>query len=171
MKLKVKIFRAAEGSGGGKEIERWFEQQEEEGNHIMVEETKQAGTSNYLFTTIFYTQQDKNIVVNEEEEAPESIVNFKVKKFIEGKTVNFNLFLKELEIEFLRANVDRFCDGIGVVINEFESESQLIMLQELREKGILFTYRNADKDDVFRGTILCDYFSEYYLSAKETETA
>jgi hypothetical protein len=166
--MKIKTFRSPEGTGADREIERWFENQSEKGNHIMIDQIQQAASANNLFTTLFYTQQDKNIVVNEEEETPESIVNFRVKKFIEGKTVNFNLFLKEIEIKFLEANIDRFSDGRGIVINEFESEDQLIMLQDLREKGILYTYRNANQEDVFRSTILCEYFNDYYLNADQT---
>lgn len=167
---KIKTFRSPEGQGADRQIENWLERKSEEGKHIIIEQLLQTASPSYLFTTIFYTLQNKNVVVNEEEEAPESIVNFKVKKFIEGKTINFNLFLKETEINFLKDKIDRFCNGKGIVITEFYSESELIMLQELREKGILFTYRNAEGEDVFRATVLCKYFSEYYLMANNQKT-
>jgi hypothetical protein len=171
MKLRVKTFRNPEGSGADRSVERWLDGQSEKGDHIMINEIKQTANNNWLFTTLFYTKQDKNIVVNDEEETPESITNFRVKKFIEGKTLNFNLFLKEVEIKFLKSNINRFSNGKGIIINEFESEEHLIMLQDLREKGILYTYKNSNKDDVFRSTVICEYFNDYYLSAdKPSET-
>lgn len=171
MNYKIKTFKCAEGTGADREIERWMERQSENGKHIMIDQIFQAASSNYLFTTIFYLLQDKDVVVNEEEEVPESIVNFRVKKFVEGKTVNFNLFLRDTEIEFLGSKIDRFCNGKGISVTEFYSESELIMLQELREKGILFTYKNADNEDVFRATILGEYFGEHYLKANEIAKA
>ena len=163
MELESVTFRTSQGVGMDKKIKNWRDQFKGK-KRILIEKIVQSASDNSLYITILYYEQELNINVTEEEVAPESVTDLKVTKFTEGKTINFNLFLKETEIEFLKNNSHLLCNGIGTTLDCYSKDEDLIMLRDLREKGMMFTYKNHEEKDVFKATIVCEYFNDNFLS-------
>ena len=159
------MFQHFDAEGLEKEFDLWVEDLKKDGYKVIVENTTQSVGEYQIILSILYRLQKNDIEVTPE--IPTTVGEFQVTEYAKGKTLNFKLFLTQEELSFLADEGEELLLN-GVPIMEYsESIEHLSHLKNIRVKGILQNFTNAENEEIFVGTELGKYLWESFLKLQE----